>query len=139
MQAILIALGVISSVLIHFGVVRGMFSSKWLEESSHRIAVLALVFVLIIAHVVEIAVYAVLFMIGVEVWELGTLTGAFKSTAGDYFYFSAITYTTVGFGDVTPDGRLRLLTSVEALNGIVLIGWSTSATFLAMQRAFKRT
>jgi hypothetical protein len=33
-----------------------------------------------------------------------------------------------------PDGVLRLLAGVEALNGLLLIGWSASYTYLAMER-----
>ena len=49
-------------------------------------------------------------------------------------YFSAETYTSLGFGDVTPLGPIRLLAGVEALNGLLLIGWSASYTFIAMER-----
>jgi len=49
-------------------------------------------------------------------------------------YFSAETYTSLGFGDLTPAGPLRLLSGVEALNGLVLIGWSASFTYIAMER-----
>jgi hypothetical protein len=33
-----------------------------------------------------------------------------------------------------PIGNLRLLASIETINGLLLIGWSTSFTFLGMQR-----
>lgn len=49
-------------------------------------------------------------------------------------YFSAETYTTLGFGDLTPAGPVRLLAGVEALNGLLLIGWSASYTYIAMER-----
>jgi len=49
-------------------------------------------------------------------------------------YFSAETYTSLGFGDVVPDGPLRLLAGAEALNGLLLIGWSASFLYLEMER-----
>jgi len=49
-------------------------------------------------------------------------------------YFSAETYTSLGYGDVVPTGPLRTLAGVEALNGLLLIGWSASFTYVAMQR-----
>ncbi|MFL6662236.1 MAG: potassium channel family protein, partial [Rhizobacter sp.] len=49
-------------------------------------------------------------------------------------YFSAETYTSLGFGDITPVGPIRLLAGVEALNGLLLIGWSASFAYIAMER-----
>ena len=49
-------------------------------------------------------------------------------------YFSAETYTSLGFGDLTPNGPVRLLAGVEALNGLLLIGWSASFTYISMER-----
>ena len=51
-----------------------------------------------------------------------------------YLYFSAETYTTIGLGDIYPLGPLRLITGIEALNGLLLIGGSASFTYLAMQK-----
>ena len=64
---------------------------------------------------------------------LGTLGGAGSSLA-DEAYFSAETYTSLGFGDVVPNGSLRLLAGIEALNGLLMIGWSASFLFIEMQR-----
>ena len=43
----------------------------------------------------------------------------------------------LGYGDVVPSGDLRLLAGMEALNGLLLIGWSASYTFIAMERFWK--
>ena len=56
----------------------------------------------------------------------------------DYVYFSALTNTTVGFGDFVPSGPVRFLAGMEALTGLVLITWSASFTFLEMQRYWDR-
>ncbi|MEM9882591.1 MAG: potassium channel family protein, partial [Planctomycetota bacterium] len=53
---------------------------------------------------------------------------------GDAVYFSAAVYTTVGFGDITPVGHLRLLVGIEALTGLMLVAWSASFTFLVSSR-----
>jgi hypothetical protein len=49
-------------------------------------------------------------------------------------YFSAETYTSLGYGDVVPHGDLRLLAGMEALNGLLLIGWTASYTYISMER-----
>ncbi|MBK8067333.1 MAG: two pore domain potassium channel family protein [Rhodanobacteraceae bacterium] len=52
----------------------------------------------------------------------------------DVWYFSAITYTTVGYGDLAPVGALRFMAAAESLAGFVLVSWSASFTYLAMER-----
>lgn len=52
----------------------------------------------------------------------------------DLWYFSAITYTTVGYGDLAPVGALRFMAAAESLAGFVLVSWSASFTYLVMER-----
>ncbi len=52
----------------------------------------------------------------------------------DCLYFSVVTYTSLGFGDQIPVAHARLIAGVEALNGLLLIGWTASFTYLAMER-----
>lgn len=49
-------------------------------------------------------------------------------------YISSTLYTTVGAGDVTPNGGLRMIVGVEALTGFMLIGWTISFAYLAMEK-----
>jgi hypothetical protein len=56
----------------------------------------------------------------------------------DCVYFSFTTYTTIGFGDITPEGNLKYLTGLQALTGLVLITWTASFLFLEMQKYWKR-
>ncbi|MGH6934484.1 MAG: ion channel [Dongiaceae bacterium] len=46
----------------------------------------------------------------------------------DYVYFSVATCNSIGFGDISPIDNVRLIAGVEALTGLVMIGWSTSFT-----------
>ncbi len=50
-----------------------------------------------------------------------------------YLYFSVVTYTSLGLGDVVPHGAMRMLAGVEAITGLMLIGWSATFTFLEMK------
>jgi hypothetical protein len=52
----------------------------------------------------------------------------------NYLYLSVSAYSTVGFGDVAPDGAARLMAGVEAVVGFMMITWSASLTFIEMQR-----
>ncbi|MGT2492638.1 ion channel [Cupriavidus basilensis] len=51
-----------------------------------------------------------------------------------YFYFSLETFTTQSLGDISPVGATRLIASIEPLVGLILIGWSTSFTYIIMRR-----
>lgn len=48
-------------------------------------------------------------------------------------YFSTVTFTTVGFGDITLGREWRLLSSFEAANGLLMFGWSTALIFAVVQ------
>lgn len=78
---------------------------------------------LIGAHLVEIAVWGVFYT------GLGVFPDAETS-----FYFSAVTYTTVGYGDFVPPPQWRLLAGVEGLTGILMSGWSTGVFFAVVSR-----
>jgi voltage-gated potassium channel Kch len=49
-------------------------------------------------------------------------------------YFSMVTFTTLGYGDITLSSEWRLLTSFEAANGIIMFGWTTALVAAAIQR-----
>lgn len=48
-------------------------------------------------------------------------------------YFSTVTYTTLGFGDVVMEPGWRLLSSFQAANGIIMFGWTTALIVAAVQ------
>jgi hypothetical protein len=49
-------------------------------------------------------------------------------------YFSTITFSTVGYGDVVPAPGWRILAALEGVNGFLLIGWSTAYLIAAGTR-----
>jgi hypothetical protein len=51
-------------------------------------------------------------------------------------YFSLVTFTTLGYGDVVLGERWRLLASFEAVNGIILFGWTTAIVIAVVQRVY---
>jgi len=52
-------------------------------------------------------------------------------------YFSIVTFTTLGYGDITLVPQWRLLSGIEAVNGILLAGWSTALLFSVVQRSWR--
>lgn len=51
-------------------------------------------------------------------------------------YFSIVTFTTLGYGDVVLSNSFRLLASLEAANGIIIFGWSTAIIITVVQNYF---
>lgn len=95
---------------------------------------LVVMFGAFVAHAVEMAVYGLALYGLISLLDVGTLRGAAGFSLINCLYFSAETYTSLGFGDLTPTGPVRLLAGAEALNGLLLIGWSASYAHIAMER-----
>ena len=125
---------VLFTATFHYGVLR------WLSSGMAGIAmkatrrVLCIVFVIIVAHLAEIVLYAAIYALAAEVLGIGSFGGVAVSAPLDFLYFSIVTYTSLGLGDVYPGGHLRFIAGVEALNGLLLIAWSASFIYLAMGR-----
>ena len=74
-----------------------------------------------------------------EVWSWALLylfIDAFQSIE-TAVYFSTVTFTTLGFGDIVLDEEWRLLSSFEAANGLLMFGWSTALVFVGVQWTFE--
>lgn len=130
---------VAACVLVHYeGLVRLSAGLGRRHESERRRRVLHGIFGVLALHVLEIWVF------GMAVWGLlqypntGAVAGAHPLGLLDAVYMAAVTYTTVGFGDLAPVGPVRFLAGTMALTGFVLITWSASFTFLEMERFWKR-
>jgi hypothetical protein len=84
------------------------------------------------AHLLEVGLYGV----AAHALAHGTGLGAFSPPqASDLLsalYFSAATYTSLGYGDIQPLGALRAIASVECLHGLLLIGWTASYLYVSM-------
>jgi uncharacterized membrane protein len=100
----------------------------------HRFRIVLGVCGALLAHAVEVWVFAIAYYYMHRASGWGELTGNFDGSLLDCVYFSFTTFTTVGFGDIEPTGSLRFLTGIEALTGLVLITWTASFLFVEMQR-----
>ena len=72
----------------------------------------------------------------VLVWALTYLTLEAIQGIEKAIYFSMVTYTTLGYGEIVLGEQWRLLASFEAANGILLFGWSTAVVLVAVQRIY---
>ena len=53
---------------------------------------------------------------------------------GNAVYFSSVTYTSLGYGDFVLENEWRQICGIEAMNGIILFGWTTALIFVLVQK-----
>jgi hypothetical protein len=130
--ACLVIIGI--NTVIHYEVLRILNDALPRLHMPSRPKLLVVIFVTFGAHLLEMVVWGAALFLIIDLPGVGELTGKVPITLMNCIYFSAETYTSLGFGDVTPVGHMRLLVGVEALNGLLLIAWSASFTYLSMER-----
>ena len=81
------------------------------------------VMVLMTTHVLE-----------VFVWSLAYAIFDAGPAGADLSYLAFTNYTTLGYGDIVPVERWRLLGPITAMNGVLLFGWSTAVVFEVLRR-----
>jgi hypothetical protein len=72
---------------------------------------------LMAGHALEVAVWAAFYVL------------AEVAPDAQPFYFAFVNYTTLGYGDVVPVERWRVIGPMTAMNGVLLFGLSTAALF----------
>ena len=85
--------------------------------------------IVFVLHTLEIVIWAVAYQVLLPVNELASFQEA--------VYFSFVTFTTLGYGDITLGEGWRLLSGIEALNGILLVGWTTAMIFSIVQNIWR--
>lgn len=129
----------LATVLVHqVGLLRiGTLAARWAK--GHAALVIPGVLIGIFAlHLAEIAIYSGAIWFLSDVMHLGSLRGDVDGSDFELLYFSAETFTSLGFGDILPSGQMRLLASFEPLNGLLLLGWSASFIHLEVDRYWRR-
>ncbi len=129
---------VVAVVLLHYEGLSLIGRTIRSRAIHHRAKILMLIFAQLSLHIFEIWMFALAAFVLTQAFAFGAILPVPSGGYLDYVYFSAITYTTVGFGDFVPSGPVRFLAGMEALSGFVLITWSASFTFLEMQRYWDR-
>ena len=81
---------------------------------------------MVLLHVLEISAWAIVYQLDHAMPDLASA-----------LYFSAVTYTTTGYGDLVLPQEWRLVGAIEALTGILMCGWSTGFFFAAVSRMYQ--
>jgi hypothetical protein len=108
--------------LTRFGPSRGHFG--------RAVLISLLTIWMFLAIVIEAWIWALLYLDDLLIEALPDLANA--------FYFSMVTFTTLGYGDVVLNGQWRTLASIQAANGVIIFGWTTALIFYFIQRIYKK-
>lgn len=126
---------IVVTVMIHgFFMATGVAKLKsFLQHNRHprsswsgSLIIAAFVLWMFVASVIEIWVWAASYR------ALGIF-----DTLEEALYFSTVTMTTLGYGDIVLDPSWRLLGAFEAANGLFLFGWSTALVFAVVQAIYE--
>jgi len=123
---------VVVTTTVFYEVMRVVWNVLENYKARPYILINALILTLFAIHSAAIWLYGATFWVMDTKYSFGSLLGAAHASFLDYVYFSAASYSSLGFGDIFPEGPIRMVASVEVLNGLILIGWSVYFTYLAM-------
>lgn len=126
---------IVVTVVIHAGAMilalRGIRKQVggWRQRLRHMYfyRVGKVVLLMFLASLMEVLLWAVIYLM------LNAIQGFEQA-----FYFSMVSFTTLGYGDVVLDERWRLLSSFEAANGIILFGWTTAIVMAVVHHVYFR-
>ena len=121
----------ICNIVIHALVMTAVVRVTQIAAARHKlrppwhlvIVMVATVSVLMAAHGSEVIVWSLAYRI-IDVAPAGA----------DLVYFAFVNYTTLGYGDVIPVERWRLIGPITAMNGVLVFGWSTAVIFEVLRR-----
>lgn len=139
MENFVIASG-ISVVLIVFCVAMfyEILAHVWVSlpklEGRPRAQILVTILAAFVGHTVAVWVFGLVYYALATHLGFGALKGEIDHELIDYVYFSSVSYSSLGFGDVYASGGLQLLVGVEAILGLILIGWTVTFTYLVTEK-----
>jgi len=131
---------VMLTVAIHYEFLHWMTRLLPRLNIVHRARIVVGVAGAMVAHSIEVWVFGVAYHLMINTPGWGALHGQFfDGSLLDCIYFSFTVFTTLGFGDIFPEGNLRYLIGIESLTGLVLITWTASFLYYEMQRSWSGT
>lgn len=122
--------GLGTGFLVHFLRTKGYDLLHGRSPLYAMLAMILAVWVLMAMHILEIILWAVVYLQLVGITELQNMETA--------LYFSAVTYTTLGYGDIVLHDHWRIMSAIEAMCGIMLFGWSTAMLFAVVREIIRQ-
>jgi len=124
---------IVLTILLHGGITRYVIylAKRRANTDKKRIKyiiefqIARIVLILFFASVFEAFIWGLSYIV------LGAIQGFEKA-----LYFSIVTFTTLGYGDITLPEGWRLLASFEAATGIIIFGWTTAIVMAVVQKLY---
>lgn len=131
--AVIAIIGIFSlaCLLVHYEALRGIWYLLPLVSVRPRQKILVVVCAAVVAHLVEVGLFAGAFWLFFA-FDTPDPGGSIDFTQA--LYISIESYTSLGTASGFPVGLMRLLAGVEALVGLILIGWTASFTYIVMRQ-----
>jgi voltage-gated potassium channel Kch len=129
------AAGLTAATVAIQGLFIGLRIFKWYEEHrsmemARRPTLATVIWVLFLMIPVNLAV---------TLWAVFYYVQGVLPNFEQSLYFSTVTFTTVGYGDIVLGSEWRQLATFEAMNGWIIFGWATALIMAAVQRLYLRT
>ena len=112
-------------MMIAIRIIRKQKASQLTFQRFRSVPLVGVVLVMFFISIVEVLLWAATYL-----WV--NIIESFEEA----FYFSMVTFTTLGYGDIVLKGTWRLLASFEAAIGIIMFGWTTAIVFAAVQNIY---
>jgi voltage-gated potassium channel Kch len=110
----------------------GLRTFRWVE--GHRSMVMARTPTSVI--VIWVLFLIIPIILDVILWAIFYYTQDALPSFEESLYFSTVTFTTVGYGDIVLSSAWRQLATFEAMNGWVIFGWATALIVAVVQRLY---
>jgi hypothetical protein len=133
------AILMVVAIAFHYWSIGQLFHClpKQCDHHSHFLRSLSVLFLLVCVHLIEIIWFAGGLYVSSEWLRLGALGNNVDASFMNFFYHSAVTYSTLGLSAI-PVGHLKFMTALESLTGIILLTWSATFFYSVMGRAPER-
>ncbi len=115
--------GIATRMIIFVATKKVRLDQKFLTQNTVWLSLY--ITILLMASLLEALVWASVYL---KVGAIGRLH--------DALYFSIVTYTTLGYGDIVLGEGWRLMASIQAANGIIIFGWSTAIIVGIVQKYY---
>ena len=83
---------------------------------------------LVLLHIAEVSIWALAYLM---------LPGDQLNSVEEAVYFSMVTFTSLGYGDVVIAAPWRLLSGIQAMSGLLIFGWSTAMLFAVVRKVWE--
>jgi hypothetical protein len=129
-------IAIVICVTLHYEGLRLLSDKLPMPKHHHRRRIILLILFLLLLHSMEIWVFGLCYFWLQNLQGFGAFVGVDHLNLFDCVYYSATVFSTLGFGDIVPQGPVRFVTGMESVSGLTFITWSASFTFLEMLKTW---